>query len=144
MEEKPIELLFIENSPEDIDLTLRTLKNCGFTISTKVIEDGQKAMDYLFENSSKDPFASSMPKLLLLDLKLPKVNGLEILKHLKQHNKLKEIPVVIFSSSDEQVDVKKAYELGANSYIVKPVDFEKFTESIQNLGTYWLTLNISS
>lgn len=141
MDKKPVEVIFIEDSPEDADLALRSLKKNNLANVIKLIDDGQDAMEYLFGTEKKAPGLTDMPKLVLLDLKLPKVSGLEILERMKKDERLKEIPVVVLTSSNEHIDIKKAYELGANSYIVKPVDFAKFTTSIQQLGMYWLVLN---
>ena len=140
-EENHVEVIFIEDSPEDADLTLRSLRKYKLANRLKLIDDGQKAMEYLFGDGEISESMTNIPKLILLDLKLPKVNGLEILERMKQDERLKDIPVVVLTSSNENIDIKKAYELGANSYIVKPVDFAKFTEAIQQVGMYWLVLN---
>ncbi|MEN7547402.1 response regulator [Rapidithrix thailandica] len=136
-----IEVVFIEDSLEDSELTLRSLRKYKLANRLKVIDDGQKAVEYLFGDGQSGESITNIPKLILLDLKLPKVSGLEILERMKKEPRFKDIPVVVLTSSNESIDIKKAYELGANSYIVKPVDFAKFTEAIQQVGMYWLLLN---
>ena len=141
-EEHRIEIVFVEDSPEDADLAMRSFKKNKLVNEIKVIDDGQSAMDYLFgEGEYADNGRPVTPKLVLLDLKLPKVNGLQILERMKSDPTLKRVPVVILTSSNEDRDITRAYDLGANSYIVKPVNFSKFAEAIQNLGVYWLVLN---
>ena len=141
-EEHRIEIVFVEDSPEDADLAMRSFKKHKLVNEIKVIDDGQSAMDYLFgEGEYADNGRPVTPKLVLLDLKLPKVNGLQILERMKSDPTLKRVPVVILTSSNEDRDITRAYDLGANSYIVKPVNFSKFAEAIQNLGVYWMVLN---
>ncbi len=120
---------------------LRSLRKYRLANKIKLISDGQQAMEYLFGDGEFTKTLPNIPKLILLDLKLPKVDGLEILEKIKKDEKLKNIPVVVLTSSNESIDIQKAYDLGANSYIVKPVDYVKFTEAIQQLGMYWLVLN---
>lgn len=136
-----IEVLFVEDRPEDADLAIRSLRKHNLINKVKLVEDGQEALDYLFKEGPYQGENYMLPKLVLLDLKLPKVNGLEVLERMKSDPNLKKIPVVVLTSSNEDIDIKKAYELGVNSYIVKPVDFQKFADAMQQLGMYWLLLN---
>ncbi|MBP1672103.1 MAG: response regulator receiver protein [Bacteroidetes bacterium] len=137
-----VEILLVEDNPTDVELTLRALKKNNLANSIHVVTDGAEALEYLFATgkySSRD--ISLTPKLVILDLKLPKVGGLEILKRLKTDERTKTVPVVILTSSKEESDVIASYKLGANSFIVKPVDFEKFVLTVKELGMYWLLLN---
>lgn len=143
-DETKVEIIFVEDSPEDADLAMRSFKKNNFANEIRVLDDGQMALDYLF---GKGKFANqgraATPRLVLLDLKLPKVSGLEILEKMKADSQLKRVPVVILTSSNEDIDIERAYALGANSYIVKPVNFSNFANAIQQLGVYWLVLNKS-
>ncbi|MBU2996927.1 response regulator [Cellulophaga baltica] len=138
-----IEVLLVEDRPEDAELTIRSLKENNFMNKIKLIEDGQEALDYLFGEGIYEGARPELPKLLLLDLKLPKVSGLEVLERIRDDEKLKHLPVVILTSSNENMDIETAYKLGANSYIVKPVDFINFAQAIKEVGMYWLVLNRS-
>jgi two-component system response regulator len=135
---RPIEILLVEDSLEDAELTLRALRLSKLVNHIRVARDGAEAVDMLF-----DPRQSieAVPKLVLLDLKLPKIDGLEVLKRIKSDPRTKLIPVVVLTSSREQNDIVESYRLGVNSYIVKPVDFERFAEAVQQAGLYWLLLN---
>ena len=136
-------ILLVEDNPDDTKLILRAIKKNDFVGEVVVTYDGAEALDYLFGTgtyANRDP--SIMPQLILLDIKLPKVNGLEVLQRIRTNERTKLLPVVIFTSSDEKQDLVKSYELGANSYIRKPVDFEQFSEVVKNLQYYWLLLNI--
>ena len=137
-----VELLLVEDSPEDLELTLRTLRKSHLANGIHVAHDGVEALEYVF---CEGPYAARQvadgPKLILLDLKLPKVNGLEVLKRLKGDARTKTIPVVVLTSSKEQSDVIESYQLGVNAYIVKPVNFEEFTKAVRELGLFWLLLN---
>ncbi|MDI6803893.1 MAG: response regulator [Bacteroidota bacterium] len=133
MEEKTI--LLIEDNPNDIDLTLRAFKKNNIVNKIVIARDGAEALEYLFGEKAIHP------TLVLLDLKLPKVDGLEVLKQIRSNEKTKLYPVVVLTSSTEQCDLKAAYELGTNSYIKKPVSFEAFIEAVHKLGVYWLILN---
>ena len=142
MNSTAIEILLIEDNPNDVELTLDALKKQNLTNNIKVLEDGALALDYIFARGKySDRKISDQPKLILLDLKLPKVSGLEVLKKIKSDKRTKKIPVVILTSSNEEQDIIKSYENGANSYIVKPVNFEMFTKSVKEIGMYWLLLN---
>ncbi len=140
MENKMI--LLVEDDPNDEILTLRALKSSNIVNQVTVVRDGAEALDYLFGTGAyagRD--TSIVPQLILLDLKLPKIGGLEVLQRLRSSEITKRLPVVIFTSSSEQEDMLKGYDFGANSYIRKPVDFEQFSEAAKQLGMYWLILN---
>lgn len=142
MNEEIIEILLIEDNKRDADLTTRALKKRNVTSKIKWLKDGAEAMDYLFyQGAYKDRSPISKPKVILLDLKMPKVNGLELLKQIRSAEKTKNIPVVMLTSSSEEKDIIESYELGVNSYIVKPVDFTKFMDAVADVGLYWLLLN---
>lgn len=139
-----VEILLVEDSPEDLELTRRALRNANLGNHIQVARDGSEALDFIFcEGAHSERQIEDTPKLILLDLKLPKVDGLEVLERIKTDPRTKHIPVVILTSSKEQVDVVKSYQLGVNSYIVKPVNFESFTAAVQELGMYWLLINQS-
>ncbi len=136
------EILLVEDDPRDADLTVRALRKHNLANKLHVVEDGAEALDFIYcrgKYAGRD--VNSQPKVVFLDLKLPKMSGLEVLRQLKGDEKTHSIPVVIVTSSCEDPDIKQAYALGANSYVVKPVDFEKFQESITQLGLYWLVVN---
>jgi len=138
MEQKTI--LLVEDNPDDIDLTKRALEKNRVTNQLVIKEDGAEALDYLFlECSGTD--RKSYPAVILLDIKLPKIDGLEVLRRIRADARTKRLPVVILTSSKEEMDVASSYDLGANSYIRKPVDFFQFSEAIKNLGLYWLVIN---
>ena len=137
-------ILLVEDNPDDIELTLRALKKNRIANEVAIAHDGVEALDYLFgtgQHAGRD--VMQVPALVLLDLKLPKVDGLDVLRRLRADARTKLLPVVILTSSKEDHDLAVSYALGANSYIRKPVDFEKFTEAIRQLGLYWLVLNES-
>jgi CheY-like chemotaxis protein len=128
-----VEILLVEDNPDDVTLTLRALNRQNLANHVHVVHDGAEALAYLRGNGH--------PRLVLLDLKLPKVSGLEVLEEVKQDDRLRSIPVVMLTSSREEPDIKRAYALGVNSYIVKPVDFEQFMAAVSDAGLYWLLLN---
>jgi two-component system, response regulator len=135
-------ILIVEDNPDDELLTLTALKDNNIMNEVVVTRDGEEALDYLFKTGKyKDRDGSVSPQVILLDLKLPKVDGLEVLQQIRSNNETRLLPVVILTSSKEEADLLKSYSLGANSYIRKPVDFEQFTEAIKTLGLYWLVLN---
>ena len=137
-----IELLLVEDNPQDLELALRALRKANLSNRIHVSRDGAEALEFIFcEGAHAARRITDTPKVILLDLKLPKVDGLEVLKRLKGDVRTKTIPVVVLTSSKEQSDVVESYGLGVNSYIVKPVNFEQFAEAVHKLGFYWLLLN---
>jgi len=137
MREAPI--LLVEDNPDDEALTLRAFKRSAVVNDIEVVRDGQEALDYLFGCDGED--ASPTPAMILLDLKLPKVDGLEVLKQVRANDLTRLVPVVILTSSREEVDLIATYGHGANSFVRKPVDFNQFAESVRQLGLYWLVVN---
>ncbi len=137
-----VDLLLVEDSPDDVELTLRAFKKINLSNPIHVVRDGAEALEFLFcTGAYAHRNIQDSPKVVLLDLKLPKVDGIEVLKRIKADPRTKSIPVVILTASREERDVVSSYELGVNSYIVKPVDFEQFVEATRTLGLYWLLLN---
>lgn len=135
-------ILLVEDSPDDVLLTLRALQKNNILNQVVVVTDGAQALDYLFGTGAyADRDMKIVPQLVLLDLKLPKIEGLEVLRRLREDDRTSLLPVVVLTSSDEELDIVSSYKLGANSYIRKPVDFRQFTEAVQQLGLYWLVLN---
>jgi two-component system response regulator len=137
-----IEIILIEDNPHDAELVLRALKKHGLTNRLQLLQDGAEALEFIFATGAyAERDLQQCPKLILLDLKLPKVDGLEILRRLKGNARTRSVPVVVMTSSQEEKDIVESYSLGVNSYIVKPVDFDKFVQSVSDLGLYWLLLN---
>ena len=135
-------ILLVEDNPDDVELTLRAFKKNQFDNQVVVARDGAQALDYLFARGDfADKNPKELPGLILLDLKLPKVDGLEVLREVRGAPETRRIPVVILTTSDHQADVTSGYDLGVNSYIKKPVDFDAFLHTIKGLGSYWLGLN---
>ena len=135
-------ILLVEDNAQDEELTIRALRKSKILNTVVVKRDGEEALDYLLGCSGREsPNSNPLPAVVLLDLKLPKVNGLQVLKALRSNPNTAQVPVVILTSSNEDRDVAEGYRVGANSYICKPVDFEKFTEAIGRLGMYWVLLN---
>ncbi len=136
-----INILLVEDNPDDVELTILALEKNNIANPVKVVRDGQEALDYLFYRGRYAEQDHPLPNLVLLDLKLPKVDGIEVLQKLKADRKLKLIPIVVLTSSKEETDVIKSYDLGVNSYIRKPVDFDQFVNTVKQIGFYWLLLN---
>lgn len=137
-----MDILLVEDNPQDLELALRALQKAKIRNRIQVARDGAEALDFIFcEGNHHDRKIEDTPKVILLDLKLPKVDGLEVLKRLKGDERTRSIPVVILTSSREQKDIVESYQLGVNSYIVKPVNFEGFANAVRDLGLYWLLLN---
>ncbi len=145
MNSSTVEILLVEDNISDAELTIRELKKHHMANNLVHVKDGEEALEFIFGTGryagQRDNFL--LPKVVLLDIQMPKVNGMEVLQQLKQNPLTQSMPVVILTSSKESPDIKRCYELGANSYIVKPVNFERFAEAIRNLGFYWLLLNQS-
>ena len=137
-----VDILLVEDNPRDVEMTLRALKKKNLANTVHVAKDGAEALDFIF---SRGAYAhrdkNHVPKVVLLDLKLPKVSGLEVLRAIKGDAQARTIPVVVLTSSQEEKDMVESYQLGVNSYIVKPVDFDKFVEAVGQLGLYWLLIN---
>jgi two-component system response regulator len=137
-----VELLLVEDNPQDLELALRALRTAKLSNRIHVARDGAEALEFIFcEGAHADRKIADGPKVILLDLKLPKIDGLEVLKRIKGDVRTKMIPIVVLTSSKEQNDVVESYQLGVNSYIVKPVNFEQFTQAVRDLGLYWLLHN---
>ncbi len=142
MTREEIEILLVEDNPADAELALHALRREKLANSIQLVRDGEEALDYLFRRGSYQGRSSDhQPRLVLLDLKLPKVDGLEVLRQVKNDARLRSIPVVILTSSREERDLVESYKLGVNSYIQKPVDFDRFREMIKEVGLYWLVVN---
>lgn len=142
MTERPVEILLVEDNPYDVELSLLAFKQHNLANHIQVVRDGAEALDFLFGTGAySERNLEASPKIILLDLKLPKIDGLEVLKRIKGDARTQSIPVVVLTSSREDRDIIDSYKFGVNSYIVKPVDFEQFTHAVQQLGFYWLLLN---
>jgi two-component system response regulator len=137
-----VEILLVEDTPEDLELALRALRKANLVNRVEVARDGVEAVEFIFgEGPHAGRKIEDGPSVILLDLKLPRMDGLEVLRRIKSDPRTKSIPVVVLTSSKEQSDVVESYKLGANSYIVKPVNFDRFVAAVQELGLYWLLLN---
>ncbi len=141
-DEHVVEILLVEDNPDDLELTLRCLHTAKLSNRIEIARDGAEALEVIFcEGAHADRRIEDRPRMILLDLKLPKIDGLEVLKRIKSDPRTKMIPVVVLTSSKEHRDLAKSYNLGTNSYVVKPVSFAQFSDAIQQLGLYWLLLN---
>jgi two-component system response regulator len=144
MHNEEIEILLVEDSNEDASLAIRALKKKNLGNKLVHLKDGVEALDFIYGTGTYEGQKTSfLPRVILLDLKMPRLNGMEVLKRIKSDPQTKAIPVVILTSSAEDPDIKAAYELGANSYIVKPVEFDNFSQVVSDLGMYWVVLNKS-
>jgi two-component system response regulator len=142
MKTAEVEILLVEDNPKDIELTLHALRNENLSNRIQVVRDGEEALEFLFcRGAYSDRSFDNPPKLVVLDLKLPKVNGLEVLRTIKNDSRTRAIPVAILTSSNEDRDLVEGYTLGVNSYIQKPVDFNQFRDTVKQLGLYWLVVN---
>ena len=142
MENIEIEVLLIEDNPDDAELTIRALKKNNLANKIHHVKDGDEALNFLFAQGDYSyRKIENAPKVILLDLKMPKVNGIEVLKVLKVDERTKKIPIVILTSSKEDPDIQECYRLGVNSYVVKPLNFEGFTKAVSDFGLYWLLIN---
>ncbi|MBD0387167.1 MAG: response regulator [Nostoc sp. C3-bin3] len=140
--EQPISIVLVEDNPTDAELTIRALRRNRIGNQIQLLEDGAEALDFLFcRGNYAHRSMTNQPKVILLDLKLPKISGLEVLRQLKADPRTQRIPVVVLTSSAEDQDIIESYQLGVNSYIVKPVDFEQFNQVVQQLGFYWILFN---
>jgi len=137
-----VEILLVEDNPNDAEMALRALKKNNLANNVLVVSDGEEALDFLYGRGKfLNKNINNRPKIILLDLKLPKIDGKEVLRVIKSDPEKKVIPVIVLTSSREERDIVESYELGVNSYIVKPVDFDKFVEAVKELGSYWLLMN---
>ena len=136
MENNIVEILLVEDSMDDAELTIRSLRKNNLANNLLHLRDGEEALEFLF-----DPKNNALPKLILLDLKMPKVDGIEVLRKIKSDDQRKIIPVVVLTSSKEETDIIDSYKLGVNAYIVKPVEFEKFVHAVSEVGMFWMLLN---
>jgi len=142
MQEQKVEVLLVEDNPHDAEMTIRALKKVNLANRLIHVKDGAEALDFIFSKGIyADRHAEDKPKVILLDIKMPKVDGIEVLRQLKSNESTKTIPVVIMTSSKEEQDIITSYNLGVNSYVVKPVDFEGFAKAVSELGFYWLITN---
>ena len=144
MNDNKVEILLVEDNPHDAELTIRALKKANLANQLIHLSDGAEALDFLFAKGMyADRNANNRPKVILLDIKMPKVDGIEVLRQLKLNDSTRTIPVVIMTSSKEEQDILTSYDLGVDSYVVKPVDFEGFAKAVSQLGFYWLITNQS-
>ncbi|MFA5144319.1 MAG: response regulator [Candidatus Omnitrophota bacterium] len=140
-----IKILLVEDNLDDVEITRRALKDAKVLNKLWIVRDGEEALDFLYrKNQYKDPDSSPRPGLIMLDINLPKINGLEVLKRIKQNSKLKRIPVVVLTVSKRDEDIIRAYDCNCNSFIQKPVEFEKFVDVIRQIELYWGLLNLNS
>ncbi|MEP1035640.1 response regulator [Ekhidna sp.] len=139
----PVKIVLIEDNKDDAELTMLSLKSASVNNEIEWLRDGEEAIQYLDKLSTQSPYNQDHPHLILLDLKMPKIGGLEVLKHAKKHDAIRHIPVVVMTSSAEMTDLEECYNYGANSYVVKPIQFDDFTKKITEIGLYWTLTNMS-
>jgi CheY-like chemotaxis protein len=145
MKNEEVEILLVEDNPSDAELTIRALKKNNLGNHLIHLKDGAEALDFIFgKGAYSDRNVKNVPKVIMLDLKMPKVDGLEVLRRIKSDENTKTIPVVVMTSSKEEQDIVTSYKYGVNSYIVKPVEFEAFVKAVSDLGLYWLIINQTS
>jgi len=138
---EPVEILLVEDNPQDAEITLRALKRANLANHVQWLKDGEEALEFLFSQGQYADQPQPRPRVMLLDIKMPKVDGLEVLKRLKADGRTSSIPVVMLTSSKEERDLLRSYDLGVNSYLVKPVDFQRFSEEVTRVGYYWVAMN---
>ena len=138
---EPVEILLVEDNPHDAEITLRALKRANFANHVQWLKDGEEAIEYLFSEGPYADHPKPRPRVMLLDIKMPKVDGIEVLKRIKADPRTRSIPVVMLTSSKEETDLVRSYDLGVNSYLVKPVDFQRFSEEVVRVGYYWVAMN---
>lgn len=136
-------ILLAEDNPNDVELTLTALQECRLTNEVEVVNDGVEALDYLYKRGNYSTRTTGLPAVVLLDLKMPKMDGIEVLRQVKSDAALKQVPVVMLTSSREERDLVRSYDLGVNAFVVKPVDFTQFVEAIRALGVFWAIVNES-
>ena len=141
MNTRVVDILLVEDNPNDVELTMHAFERNNLANAVHVARDGQEALDYLAGIDDGNGGGNARPKVVLLDLKLPRVDGLEVLRAIRQDEKLRTLPVVVLTSSREDRDIVESYDLGVSSYLVKPIDFDKFVETVRALGFYWVLLN---
>jgi two-component system response regulator len=138
---REVDILLVEDNPRDVELTLRALKKHNLANKVQVVQDGAEALEFIFPTGPDAERLISNLKVILLDLKLPKISGLEVLQRIKSDPRTRAIPVVVLTSSHEDRDIQECYKLGVNSYVVKPVEFDKFAQAVAQMGFYWLLVN---
>ena len=138
---KPVEILLVEDSDADAEMTLRALKRAKLANQIHRVRDGVEAIEFLFQEGAHAGHSAPLPRLVMLDLKMPRLGGLEVLRRIKQDPRTQSMPVVVMTSSREEGDLLKSYEYGVNSYVVKPVDFEEFAATVGEVGMYWMLAN---
>jgi two-component system, response regulator len=138
---EPVEILLVEDNPQDAEITLRALKRANFANRVHWLQDGEQALEFLFSQGPYGQMPRPRPRVMLLDIKMPKVDGIEVLKQIKADSRTRAIPVVMLTSSKEESDLVRSCDLGVNSYLVKPVDFQRFSEEVTRIGYYWVAMN---
>jgi two-component system, response regulator len=138
---EPVEILLVEDNPHDAEITLRALKRANFANHVQWLKDGEEAIAFLFSEGPYVDKPQPRPRVMLLDIKMPKVDGIEVLTRIKADSRTRSIPVVMLTSSKEETDLVRSYDLGVNSYLVKPVDFQRFSEEVTRIGYYWVAMN---
>jgi two-component system response regulator len=138
---EPVEILLVEDNAQDAELTLRALQRAHFANHVRWLKNGAEALEFLFSEGPYESQPRPRPRLMLLDIKMPKVDGIEVLRRIKADARTRSIPVVMLTSSNEESDLVRSYDLGVNSYLVKPVDFQRFCEEVTRIGYYWIAMN---
>lgn len=138
---EPVEILLVEDNPDDAEITLRALQRANFANHVRWLKDGEEALEFLFSQGAFEDRPRPRPRVMLLDIKMPKVDGIEVLKRIKADRRTRAIPVVMLTSSNQESDLVRSYDLGVNSYLVKPVDFQRFSEEVTRIGYYWVAMN---